>query len=98
MNPDFLEKWEHILDDVETHKVPVTFIKKMVIRLEGKKQHTINVEKFLSQGLDPEQIEDIINRKMQELEDSAVSMELILNVQIIADTVQPETDKILGRL
>ena len=98
MNPDFLEKWEHILDDVETHKVPVTFIKKMVIRLEGKKQHTINVEKFLSQGLDPEQIEDIINRKMQELEDSAVSMELILNVQIIADTVQTETDKILGRL
>lgn len=98
MNPDFLEKWEHILDDVETHKVPVTFIKKMIIKLEGKKQHTINVEKFLSQGLDPTQIEDIINRKMQELEDSAVSMELILNVQIIADTVQPETDKILGRL
>jgi len=97
MNPDFLEKWEHILEDVDTHHVPVTFIKKMVIKLEGKRQHTINVEKFLSQGLDPTQVEEIINRKLQELEDK-ISVELMLNVRTIADTVQPETDKLLGGL
>ena len=98
MSPDFIEKWEHILEDVEKNKIPVEFIKKLVVKLQGKKQHTINIEKFLTQGLDPEQIEDIVSRKLQELDESVVGVEFILNVQSIADTVQPETDKLLGNL
>jgi len=98
MSPEFIEKWEHILEDVEKNKIPVEFIKKLVIKLEGKKQHTINIEKFLTQGLDPEQIEDVVSRKLQELDDSVVGVEFILNLQNIADTIQPETDKLLNRL
>ena len=98
MSPDFIEKWEHILEDVDKNKIPVEFIKKLVVKLQGKKQHTINIEKFISQGLDPEQIEDIVSRKLQELDESVVGVEFILNVQNIADAVQPETDKLLGRL
>jgi len=98
MSPDFIEKWEHILEDVEKNKIPVEFIKKLVVKLQGKKQHTINIEKFLTQGLDPDQIEDIVSRKLQELDESVVGVEFILNVQSIADTVQPETDKLLNRL
>ena len=98
MSPEFIEKWEHILEDVDKHKIPVEFIKKLIVKLNGKKQHTINIEKFLSQGVEPEQIEDIVSRKLQELDDPIVGVEFILNVQIIADAVQPETDKILGNL
>ena len=98
MSPEFIEKWEHILEDVEKNKIPVEFIKKLVIKLEGKKQHTINIEKFLNQGLAPEQIEDVVSRKLQELDESVVGVEFILNLQSIADTIQPETDKLLGRL
>ena len=98
MSPEFIEKWEHILEDVEKNKIPVQFIKKLVIKLEGKKQQTLNIEKFLSQGLDPDQIEEVVSRKLQELDDSVVGVEFLLNVQNIADTVQPETDKLLGRL
>lgn len=98
MSPDFIEKWEHILEDVEKNKIPVEFIKKLVVKLQGKKQHTINIEKFLSQGLDPDQIEEIVSRKLQELDESVVGVEFILNVQNIADAVQPETDKLLNRL
>jgi hypothetical protein len=98
MSPEFIEKWEHILEDVEKNKIPVEFIKKLVVKLQGKKQHTINIEKFLSQGLEPEQIEEIVSRKLQELDDMVVGVEFILNVQNIADAVQPETDKLLNRL
>ena len=98
MSPEFIEKWEHILEDVEKNKIPVQFIKKLIIKLEGKRQQTLNIEKFLSQGLDPDQIEDIVSRKLQELDDSVVGVEFLLNVQNIADAVQPETDKILGNL
>ena len=98
MSPEFISKWEHILEDVEKQKIPVQFIKKIVVKLEGKRQQTINIEKFLSQGLDPEQIEDAVGRKLHELDEQITSVEFVLNVQNIADTVQPETDKLLGRL
>ena len=98
MSPEFLAKWEHILEDVEKQKIPVQFIKKIVVKLNGKRQNTINIERFLSQGLDPEQIEEAVGRKLHELDDEIVSVEFILNVQSIADTVQPETDKFLKQL
>ena len=98
MSPDFIEKWEHILEDVEKNKIPVQFIKKLIIKLQGKKQQTINIEKFLAQGLDPDQIEEAVSRKLHDLDELVVSVEFILNVQSIADTVQPETDRLLGKL
>lgn len=98
MSPEFIKKWEHILEDIEKQKIPIQFIKKLIIKLEGKRQQTINVEKFLQQGLDPEQIEEAVSRKLHELDDMVQSVEFILNVQSIADTVQPETEKLLNKL
>ncbi len=98
MSPEFIQKWEHILEDVEKQKIPVQFIKKIVVKLEGKKQQTINIERFLNQGLDPEQIEEAVGRKLHELDDRISSVEFVLNVKSIADTVQPETDRLLNRL
>lgn len=98
MSPEFIKKWEHILEDVEKQKIPVQFIKKIIVKLEGKRQQTINIEKFLSQGLDPDQIEDAVGRKLHELDDQISTVEFILNVQNIADTVQPETDRLLGKI
>jgi hypothetical protein len=98
MSPEFITKWEHILEDVEKQKIPVQFIKKLIIKLQGKKQQTINVEKFLQQGLGPDQIEEAVSRKLQELDDFIVSVEFVLNVKSIAETVQPETDKLLNKL
>lgn len=98
MSPEFIQKWENLLQDVDKQKVPVEFIKKIVLRLEGKRQRTINIEKLLDQGLDPEHVEDIISRKIIELDDEVIGIEFVLNVQSIADIVQPETDKLLNGL
>lgn len=98
MSPEFIAKWEHILEDVEKQKIPVQFIKKIIVKLNTKRQQTINIERFLNQGLDPEQIEEAVGRKLHELDDHISSVEFVLNVQNIADTVQPETDKLLGKL
>lgn len=98
MSPEFIKKWEHILEDIEKQKIPIQFIKKLIIKLEGKRQQTINVERFLQQGLDPEEIEEVVSRKLNELDDMVISIEFILNVQSIADTVQPATDELLKNL
>ena len=98
MSPEFHEKWEHILEDVEKSKIPIQFLKKLVIKLEGRKQHTVNVQTLLKQGLEPEEVEEVVNRKLYELDDDITNIEFILNVESIAETVQPETDKLLGKL
>jgi hypothetical protein len=98
MSPDFLKQWEHIIDDVDKQKIPVEFIKKLVIKLQGKRQQTVNIKKFLEQGLAPEQIEEAVSRKLFEYDSQILSVEFVLNVESIAEAVQPETDKLLGKL
>jgi hypothetical protein len=98
MSPEFIQKWDTLLQDVDKNKVPIEFIKKIILKLRGKKQKTINVERLLDQGFDPDDIEDIVSRKLIELDESVVGIEFILNVQTIADFVQPETDKLLNGL
>lgn len=98
MTPEYIRKWENILADVEKSNVPVQFIKKIVVKMTGKKQHTINIQTLLKQGLAPDEIEEVVNRKLMELDPLITSFEFVLNVENIAQTVQPETDKLLGGL
>ncbi len=98
MLPEFIDKWEHILGEVDKQQIPIEFVKKIVLKLEDKKQQTINIEKLLEQGLAPIQIEEAINNKLLELDHIIITMEFILNVQQIAEIVQPETDKLLANL
>ena len=97
MSPDFLKKWEHIIEDVDKQKIPVEFIKKLVIKMKGKRQQTVNIKRFLDQGLAPEQIEEAVSRKLSEYDDDILSVEFVLNIESIAETVQPETDKLLRK-
>lgn len=95
MSPDLLAKWEHIVDGVEKTKIPVEFIKKIVIKLEGRKQRTINIKVLFKQGLEREDIELAIVRKLEEYDDELVGIEFILDIENIAEAVQPATDELL---
>jgi len=98
MSPEFIEKWEKLLEDVDKQKIPVEFIKKIILKLRGRRQHTINIERLLIQGLYPEEVEDAISEKLIELDELVIGIEFILNVESIAETVQPETDRLLNGL
>ena len=98
MSPEFIQKWETLLEDVDKNKVPIEFIKKIVLKLQGKKQRTITVERLLYQGLDPDHIEEVVSNKLIELDELVIAIEFVLNVQTIADVVQPETDRLLNGL
>jgi Asp-tRNA(Asn)/Glu-tRNA(Gln) amidotransferase B subunit len=98
MSPEFMSKWERLLEGVDKQKIPVEFIKKLVLKLERKRQRTINIERLLKDGLDPDQIEDVVSKLLTELDDQVTNIEFVLNVQSIAETVQPETDQLLRGL
>ena len=98
MSPEFFNKWEHILEDVEKSRIPIQFLKKLIIKLKGKKQQTINIVSLMKQGLDPDQIEDLVSKRLYEMDEDILNIEFILNVESIADAVQPETDRLLSGL
>jgi hypothetical protein len=98
MSPELFEKWDHIIQDVEKSKIPVEFIKKLIVKLQGRKQRTINVKALLEQGMEPDEIEEAVSIKLNEFGDAMISVEFILDIENIAEIVQPETDNILKDL
>lgn len=98
MSPEIFAKWEHIIESTEKTKIPVEFIQKLVLKLNGRKQRTINIKSMLEQGFESEEIEEAVSRKLEEYDDQMIGIEFILDIQGIAAAVQPETDKILRNL
>ena len=97
-NDDFLAKWEHILADVSKTDIPLECIKKVVIKFKGGRQQTINLHVLQKQGLDLEAIETLLNRTFTEQNDLIRDVDFVVDVGSVAKLVQPETDKLLGKL
>lgn len=95
---EFLAKWEHIVSEVTKTEVPLECIKKVVIKLHGKRQQTINLATLKRQGLDIEEVEIILSRKLSDLGDEVRDIEFVVDVTEVAKIVQPETDKLLEKL
>jgi hypothetical protein len=98
LNDDFLTKWEHILADVSKTDVPLECIKKVVIKFNGGKQQTINLRTLEKQGLTLEDIEALLNRTFTERNNEIRDVDFVVDVNSVAELVQPETDKLLGKL
>jgi len=98
MSPEIFERWEQIIEDVDKTKIPMAFIKKLVLKLRGRKQRTINIERMVEAGYDSEEIELAVVEKLQEYDDDMTRIEFILDVEGIANMVQPETDQLLKKL
>lgn len=92
---EFIRQWEHIIDQVYITDVPVECIKKVIIKLQGRKQKTINVQMLRRQGVETEDIETLITRQLTELNDIIRDVDFMLDVEAVAELVQPETDKLL---
>jgi len=98
LSDEFLAKWDHIISEVEKTQVPLKCINKMVIRIVGGKQKTINLSRLRKDGLDDDEIEEIMNRNIFVLGDSVNNIDFILDVNTVAGIIQPATDKLLKSL
>ena len=97
-NDDFLTHWEHIIADVNKTDVPLECIKKVVIKLAGSRQKTINLHSLLRQGLQLEEIETMLTRYFQEHDHEIRDVDFVVDISAVVDLVQPETDKLLGKI
>jgi len=97
-NDEFLSHWERIVAEVNKTDVPLECIKKVVVKLAGGRQKTINVHTLLRQGLELEEVESMLTRFFNENNDQIRDVDFVVDVTSVANLVQPETDKLLGKL
>ena len=97
-NNDLVSQWERILADVNKTDVPLECIKKVLVKLTGGRQKTINIHSLRKQGLDLVEVEHRLTRFINEHDHEIRDMDFVIDVESVANLVQPETDKLLGRL
>ncbi len=95
---DFLNQWEHIIAGVNKTDVPLECIKKVVVKLHKGRQKTINVHSLLRQGLELEEVETMLTRFFQENDHDIRDVDFVVDISSVVELVQPETDKLLGKL
>jgi len=95
---ELLDQWEIIIAEANKTDVPLECIKKIVIKLDGNKQRTINLHTLLKQGLNIEDIESLVTRTFGELDSQIRDVDFVVDIKSVAALVQPETDKLLGKL
>ena len=98
LNDDFLTQWEHIIAGVNKTDVPLECIKKVVIKLKQGRQKTINVHALLNQGLALDEIEVMLTRYFHENDTLIRDVDFVVDISSVVSLVQPETDKLLGKL
>jgi len=98
LSDEFLEQWDHIISGVDKTEVPLECINKIVIRLQGGRQKTINLARLKRDGFDLEEIESVLTRNLVELGDLVRDIDFLVDVNAVAQLVQPETDKLLKDL
>ena len=64
----------------------------------GGKRRSINIATLRKQGLEAEEIEAVVNRTLTDLGDEVRDVDFVLDINAVADIVQPETDKLLNGL
>ena len=95
LDHDFMARWEQIVNDVDKDHVPIHCVKKVVFKTHDRKQRTINLRSLRKQGIDDDSIEAAVTTFINDHEEEIASMELLLDVEAVAETIQPETDKLL---
>jgi len=97
-NDDFLDRWERIIADVNKTDIPLECIKKVVIKLKGGRQKTINLHTLKKQGLELEEMEAMLTRTFNDMDHEIHDVDFVVDVEAVADLVQPETDKLLDKI
>jgi len=70
----------------------------MTVNLVDGTTININVKDLINEGNDPDVIEKALNKKLDELDNYIKDIDFYINLDAVADAVQPITDQILKDL
>ena len=98
LNLNSKEKWERLLKEVTKEQVPVGVLRYITVNLKDGTSVDVNVAEMLEEGADPAVIEDLINSKLEALDDIIKDVDFHISVDSVAKVIQPFTDQLLKDL
>ena len=94
-----LDKWTQVIDSIDQEMIPIDCVKKVIFKLEDGKQKTINLTTLRKQGLDIEDIEIIVNKKMGLVNDKDIlKLDFVVDLYAVANKIEPLTKRYLAKL
>ena len=91
-------KWKEILKDVDKDEIPIDLLQSMSVNLIDGTKVSINIKELISAGHSPDDLEELLDLKLKAIDEFIVDIDFYVNVDDVAKTVQPITDKILKDL
>lgn len=91
-------QWERLLKEVQKEQVPISVLRFITVNLVDGTSVDVDIVEMLEQGIDPEDVEILINTKLNELDDIIQDVDFHISVDSVAKVVQPFTDQLLKDL
>ena len=98
LSEEFLEKWEDLVEGVEKKDIPIECIKRVVIRLKNGRRRYFNMSTLRKQGLNIHELEFALNEKLKRYDANIDGIDFFVDVESVAELIQPETDELLRKL
>jgi hypothetical protein len=90
--------WEDIIKDTDKKEVPLEVLEMILVELIDGTNVEINIRELLSEGQDPDQLEQHLNQKFRDLDSLIENIDFYVDIDKVAKAVQVRTDDILKNL
>ena len=98
LNLNRKDQWEKLLKEVNKEQVPIAVIRYLTVNLKDGTSVDVNIAEMLDEGADPAVVENLINKKLNDLDDIITDVDFHISVDSVAKVIQPFTDKLLKNL
>jgi hypothetical protein len=98
LNISSKDKWERLLKEVRKDQVPIDVLRYITVNLKDGTSVDVNIIEMLDAGIDPREVEELINSKLEALDAYIRDVDFHISVDQVAKVIQPFTDKLLKDL
>lgn len=98
LNLNRKDQWEKLLKEVKKEQVPISVLRYITVNLKDGTSVDVDIEMMLDKGADPLIIEQMINEKLEALDEIIRDVDFHISVDSVAKVVQPFTDQLLKDL
>ena len=98
LNLNRKDQWEKLLKEVNKEQVPIGVLLYITVNLKDGTSVDVNIAEMIDEGADPEYVEQLINNKLQALDDVIEDVDFHISVEAVSKVIQPFTDKLLKDL
>jgi hypothetical protein len=98
LNVNKRKSWQDIVNGVDKKEVPINILEKIMVSLIDGTEITINVRDLIANGQRPDDIEDMLDEKFNELDVYIKNVDFFVDIDKVKDAVQPATDEVLKGL